>query len=171
VCDSRRATLDCILDLLNIYRHYSELQEITAPSLISTNHHSTCQVFLTAASSPADPWQRLLTVEILQFHALKSSRDSLSSRTLVNSFKLTIAPSLRILSCRAQMHYPQLSIISRDSVPQSSLFIYLKHNSETGLSPSSGKLLDGLLLFLTLRPWKRKQYVPSEHHSSVIILN
>jgi hypothetical protein len=31
------------------------------------------KLFQTAVSSPAVPWQRLLTVEILQLHALKSS--------------------------------------------------------------------------------------------------
>jgi hypothetical protein len=36
-------------------------------------------------SSPAVPWQRFLTVEIFQLHALKSSLHSLPCRTQLNS--------------------------------------------------------------------------------------
>jgi hypothetical protein len=39
VCDYRRG-MDWILDLLNTYTHHSELQVITAPSLISTLYKS-----------------------------------------------------------------------------------------------------------------------------------
>jgi hypothetical protein len=49
----------------SIYTHDSELQEITAPPLISTNHKPPelpLSLFLSAVSSLADPWQRLLTV-------------------------------------------------------------------------------------------------------------
>jgi hypothetical protein len=40
--------------------------------------------FQPPVSSPAVPWQRLLTVEILQLHALRSSCHSRPCRTLVN---------------------------------------------------------------------------------------
>jgi hypothetical protein len=56
--------------------HDSELQIISAPPLISTIHKSPqhpLSFFQPAVSSPVVPWQRLLTVEILQLHELKSS--------------------------------------------------------------------------------------------------
>jgi hypothetical protein len=60
-----------ILDLLSTYTHDSELQAITSPSLF----------FSTLLPSLAVPWQRLLIVEIVQLHALKSSLHSLPYRT------------------------------------------------------------------------------------------
>jgi hypothetical protein len=59
--------------------HDSELQALTAPPVISTIHKS-----LQHLSSSAVPWQRILTVEILQIHALRSCLHSLTCRTLVN---------------------------------------------------------------------------------------
>jgi hypothetical protein len=73
------------MDLLTIYTHDSELQIIKAPPLISTIHKSpqhTLSLFQPAVSSPTFPWQRLLTVEILQLHGLKSSLHSHPYRTL-----------------------------------------------------------------------------------------
>jgi hypothetical protein len=55
--------------------HDTELQVITAPPLISTLYKSPQQplsILQPTVSSPAVPWQRLLTVEILQLHALRS---------------------------------------------------------------------------------------------------
>jgi hypothetical protein len=50
------------------------------------NHHKTCLAFFQpAVSSPAVPWQRLLRVEILQLHALRSSLHRPSYRTHLNS--------------------------------------------------------------------------------------
>jgi hypothetical protein len=73
------------MDLLTTYTHYSELQAITAPPLISTTYkspqHALSLLFQPAISSPAVPWQRLLTVEILLLHALKSSLYRLRYRT------------------------------------------------------------------------------------------
>jgi hypothetical protein len=60
------------MDLLTTYTHDSELQAITAPPLISTIHKSPqhlLSLFQPAVSLPLVPWQRLLTVEILQLHA------------------------------------------------------------------------------------------------------
>jgi hypothetical protein len=61
-----------------------ELQAITAPLLISTIHKSPqhlLSLYQLAVSSPAIPWQRLLTVEILQLHALRSCLHSFQCRT------------------------------------------------------------------------------------------
>jgi hypothetical protein len=78
------AVYDRILDLLIIYRHNSELQTIAAPSLISTIYKSPrhpLNLFHSAVSLLTVPWQRLLTVEILQFTALRSSLHWLPYRT------------------------------------------------------------------------------------------
>jgi hypothetical protein len=72
------------MDLLTTYTHDSELQAVTAPPLISTIHKSPQQllsIFQPAVSSPAVSWQQLLTVEILQLHALKSTLQRLPYRT------------------------------------------------------------------------------------------
>jgi hypothetical protein len=66
---------DWILDLLTTYTHDSQIQVITSPPLISTIHKSPQHplgLFQPAVSLPAVPWKRLLTMEILQLHALKS---------------------------------------------------------------------------------------------------
>jgi hypothetical protein len=63
------------MDLFATYIHYSELQVITDPLLISTIHRSSqhlLSLFQPAVSSAAVPWQRLLTVELLQLPALMS---------------------------------------------------------------------------------------------------
>jgi hypothetical protein len=81
-CDYRRG-LDWWVDLLTIHTHGLELQAFTAPPLISTNHKSPQHplgILQPAASSPAIHWQRLLTVEILELHALKSSLHRLPYR-------------------------------------------------------------------------------------------
>jgi hypothetical protein len=73
-CDYRRG-LDWWMDLLTSYTHDSELQEIIATPLISAIHKSPqhpLSFFHPAVSSQAVPWQRLLTVAILQLHALRS---------------------------------------------------------------------------------------------------
>jgi hypothetical protein len=62
------------MDLLTTHTHDSELHVTTALSLISTFYKSllqTLNLLLAAVSSLEVPWQRLLTVEILQLHALK----------------------------------------------------------------------------------------------------
>jgi hypothetical protein len=76
--------LDWLLDLLTTYTHHSELQEITAPPLIATIHKSrqhSLSLFQPFVSSTVSPGQRLLTVEILQLHALRSSLHRLPYRT------------------------------------------------------------------------------------------
>jgi hypothetical protein len=76
--------LDLLLDLLITCTHESELRAITAPSIISTIHKSPqhpLSLFQPSVSSSAIPWQRLLTVEILQLQALKSSLHRLPYRT------------------------------------------------------------------------------------------
>jgi hypothetical protein len=72
------------MNLLITYTHHSELQVITALSLISTFYKSPqhpLSLFQPAVSSSAVPWQRLLTVEIFQLHTLRPSLHSLPCRT------------------------------------------------------------------------------------------
>jgi hypothetical protein len=72
------------MDLLTTYIYHSELQVITVPPLISKTHKSPqhpLSLFQRAVCSPAVPWQRLLTVEILQLNALRSYLHSLTCRT------------------------------------------------------------------------------------------
>jgi hypothetical protein len=67
MCVTTDKGLDLILDLLTTYTNDSELQAITAPSLISTIKQSPqhpLSLFQSAVSSPAVPWQRIPTVEI-----------------------------------------------------------------------------------------------------------
>jgi hypothetical protein len=57
------------MDLLTTYTHDLELQALTTLSLIYTFYKSLqhpLSLFQPAVSSPAIPWQWLLTVEILQ---------------------------------------------------------------------------------------------------------
>jgi hypothetical protein len=68
--------MDWMLDLLTTLTHHSELQAITALSLIST-----IQPFSSPLSSPAAPWQRLLIWEVLQLPTLMSFLHLLSYRT------------------------------------------------------------------------------------------
>jgi hypothetical protein len=73
-----------ILNLLTTYTHASELQAITAPPLIFTIHKSpkpTLSFPQPAVSSSSFPWQRLLTAEVLQLHALRSFLHSHPCRT------------------------------------------------------------------------------------------
>jgi hypothetical protein len=82
-CDCRQG-LDWWIDLFTTYTHDSELHAITAPPLISTIHKSPqhpLSLFQPAMSSPAVPWQRLLTVEILQLHPLRFPLHSIPWRT------------------------------------------------------------------------------------------
>jgi hypothetical protein len=92
------------MDLLTTCTHRSELQVITAKSLISALYKSRqhlLSLLQPARSSPVVPWQRLLILEILQLHALRSSCHSRPCRILVNS---TIALSLLRLPCRAHLN-------------------------------------------------------------------
>jgi hypothetical protein len=95
------------MDLLTTYTHDLELQAITALSLIYTLYKSPqhpLSFFQPAASSPAFPWQRLLTMEILQFHA-PSFIFTASRVELLLTINSTIAPSLFSLPCRAQLNW------------------------------------------------------------------
>jgi hypothetical protein len=112
------------LDLLTTCTHHSELQVITAPPLISTIHsspqHPLC-LFQLAVSSPAVPWQRLLTVKIVQFSALRSFLRRLSFRTacqLIPQLKwVAISSQLPLQSSTA--HSTQLTGLSQLSLPYS----------------------------------------------------
>jgi hypothetical protein len=97
-----RSTCDCWrglnwgMDLLTPCTHDSEVQAITVTQLISKIHNSpqnTLNVFQSPVSSPAIPLQRLLTVKILQLHALKSSLHRFPNTTdLVTPVFLKITP-------------------------------------------------------------------------------
>jgi hypothetical protein len=81
-----------------IYTQHSEPQAITAPSLISTLYKSPqhlLSLFQPAVLKPAVPRQRLLTVEILQVHALRSS------------IQPPLQNSLNTAPCRAQLNCTQ----------------------------------------------------------------
>jgi hypothetical protein len=65
-CMTKRRGMDWISDLLTTYTHHWELQAITALLLIYTIHSSTQHLlrpFQTSVSSPAGPWQLLLTAD------------------------------------------------------------------------------------------------------------
>jgi hypothetical protein len=89
--DSRRGS-DWIFDVLTTYKCYSELQAITAPLLIfkilKSSQHSL-SLFQPAVSSPAVPWQRLVTMNILQLPTLRSPLNDGSLITA--SFSLRLA--------------------------------------------------------------------------------
>jgi hypothetical protein len=85
------------MDLLTTYTYNLKLQAITAPPLISTIHkspqHPLSFLFHPTVSSQAVPWQRLLTVEIFQLHALRSFLHRLPQRTgLVAPIIFVITP-------------------------------------------------------------------------------
>jgi hypothetical protein len=72
MCDYRRG-MDWWMNLLTTYTHDSELQAITALSVISTLYKSPqhpLNLFQPAVLSSVVPWQRLLTVQFLQLLAL-----------------------------------------------------------------------------------------------------
>jgi hypothetical protein len=86
MCDYRRG-LNLWMDLLTTYTHHSELQVIRAPSLISTFYKSPqhlLSLFQAAVSSPAFPWQWLLTVENLHLHTLRFCLHSLIQNSALN---------------------------------------------------------------------------------------
>jgi hypothetical protein len=93
MCCYRRG-LDWWMDLLTTNAYISKLRTFTTVSLIATIHKSPqhpLTIFQHAVSS-AVPWQRLLTVEILQLHALRFYLHSLPCRTLsqlsINNWQL-----------------------------------------------------------------------------------
>jgi hypothetical protein len=81
VCDYRQG-MDWWMDLLTPYTHHLELLSPISTLYRSSQH--PLSLFQTAMSSTAVPWQRLITVEILQLPALRSSCHSCPCRTLVN---------------------------------------------------------------------------------------
>jgi hypothetical protein len=100
---------------LTIYAHHSELQVITALSLTSILYKSprhplslfpACCVFVSV------PWQRLLTVEILQFHALRPYLDSLPCRTLLSTDNYSAVSSQPHLQCSTELVAPILFFIT-----------------------------------------------------------
>jgi hypothetical protein len=83
--------------------HDSELRAMTVPLLISTIHNSPQHMlspFQPAMSSPVVPWQWILTLEILQFHVLRSYLHSLPCRTLSNNCLCPLLTTSRHEPCR-----------------------------------------------------------------------
>jgi hypothetical protein len=70
--------LDWWMDLLTTHTHDSELQALT--TLIHKSPQHPLNLIQPAVFSPAIPQQRLLTMEILQFHALKQFLHNLPCR-------------------------------------------------------------------------------------------
>jgi hypothetical protein len=90
VTDFRRG-LNWWMDLLTTYTHDSEvITELPLISTIDKSPQHPLSLFQPAVSSPAVPWQRLLTVEIPQLHALRFDLHSL----LQNCLSLTWSPQL-----------------------------------------------------------------------------
>jgi hypothetical protein len=70
--------------LTHTTRNYKELQRHRwSPQF--TNHYSTRFALSSMLTSPAVPWQRLLTVEILQFQVLRVYVHSLPYRTQLSA--------------------------------------------------------------------------------------
>jgi hypothetical protein len=108
----------------------------TSNSSATANLHNSqittapSKLFQHAVSSSAFPWQRLLTVDILQLHALRSSLNSLPCRTIFNS----LCPLL-ITSWHGPHRKHRSSIVLFVSVatgmclpsrcPETALYIYL----------------------------------------------
>jgi hypothetical protein len=64
-----------MIGFIALIPHDSEIEVIIAPSLISKIHSSPerpLSLFHPAVFSPTVPWQRLLTVEMLQIPLLRS---------------------------------------------------------------------------------------------------
>jgi hypothetical protein len=96
MCDYRRS-LNWRLDSLTTLAHDSELQVLTAPSLISTLYKSpkhTLRVLQPAVTSLVVSWQRFLTAEILQLPLSHHSRLATISQLNYQLTKLPISASL-----------------------------------------------------------------------------
>jgi hypothetical protein len=107
------------MDLLTTYTRHSEVQALTRLSLIFTLHKSPQHLLSLSqptVSSSAVTWQRLLTVEIFQLHALRSPCHSRPCRALVNCQ----------LNYSAICSQPPLQELT-DSCPSSILFITPRH--------------------------------------------
>jgi hypothetical protein len=95
------------MDLLTTHTHHSELQVITALSLISAIRKSPqhpLSLFPACCASSAVSWQRILTVKILRL----SCSGSLFTATfgqLLSTVNSTTAPSLVSHPCRAQLKW------------------------------------------------------------------
>jgi hypothetical protein len=100
---------------LTIYAQHSELQVITALSLTSTlckPPRYPLSLFPAYCVFISVPWQRLLTVEILQFHALRSYLDSLPCRTLPSTDNYRAISSQPHLQCSTELVAPVLFFIT-----------------------------------------------------------
>jgi hypothetical protein len=142
--------MDLQMDLLTSYTHDSELQAVTAPPLISTinksqQHPLSC--FQHAVSSLAVPWQRLLTVEILQLHALRCSCHSRPCRTQLSTDYSAISSQPLLRSSTALPiinHISQVKVTLRLTVSQS---VSLGVEHHLGLTTRYLLLVDSYVFF------------------------
>jgi hypothetical protein len=150
MCDYRRG-LDWWIDLLTTYTHDSELQAVTAPPLISTIHKSPqhqLNILQPTVSSPTVPWQRLLTVEILQLHALNSC---------LHGTELTTdkAPDLSVITFRHGPHSKHSSSIVASNCCVINNLLPSNGNVFTEPLPRNGRCLQshGLAVGLCATIW------------------
>jgi hypothetical protein len=96
------------------------------------------------AVSPAIPWQRLLTVEILQLHALKSSLHRLSYRTeLVDPIVFKITPRH---GPRRNTPFPTVPLLLRvDSLLRESVYRAVAHKRPWYIGPFRGRCIATVL--------------------------
>jgi hypothetical protein len=89
MCDYRRGT-----GLVNVFIDHLYIRHVSTGNYSATDSLHNSQIttapatffFQPAVSLPAVPWQRFLTVEILQLHELRPSLHSFTCRTLwINS--------------------------------------------------------------------------------------
>jgi hypothetical protein len=120
------------MDLLTTYTHDSELPVITAPPLISTLYKSllqTVSLLQSAVSSTAVPYQRLITVEILQVTTLRPFLSSEYPATELRQFPLSkVKVTLRLAVYRQSVRLGDKPLETHDQ----RLFLQL---SSCGNSP------------------------------------
>jgi hypothetical protein len=153
--DYRRA-LDCWMNLLTTYTYDSELQELTTLSLIYTLYKSLQRLpslLQPAVSSPAIPWQQLLSVEILQLHMLRFYLHSLSCRTLLNS----LSKSKAKLLCTWQFTTNQFVLVSGPLSLMTRVF-FPPHLNPCGHSPLWWE--DGFVFYEYAWPFVKCMYCP-----------
>jgi hypothetical protein len=98
------------MDVWTTYANHSELQLITALSLISTIKKYVAH--FKSSQSPLDlSWQQFLTIQILQLPAIRSSCQSRPCRTQLRSQLNSIALVVFFITSRRGPHRKSLSYI------------------------------------------------------------
>jgi hypothetical protein len=137
----------------HLYTH-SELQVITTPPLTSTIQKSPqypLSLFQPSMSSPAIPWQRLLSVEILQLHTLKSSLHRLPYRNdLVTPIDFLITPRH---GPHRNTPFPTAPLlVCFDSLLQERVYRVFAQKRPWFIRPSRGRCIE-LVVPLNVWPW------------------